>query len=102
MRIQHVTDREAWAAALEKDAYCGDTLDTQGFIHCCLPDQLQDVLREWFPDRTDLVVLEIDSQLLKSTLKFELPPGGQEKFPHIYGPINLDAVVSMCAVEEIR
>jgi uncharacterized protein (DUF952 family) len=47
----------------------------------------------------DLVKLIIDTEELSSPLKYELAPSVNENFPHVYGVINLEAVV---AVEEIR
>lgn len=55
--------------------------------------------------RTDLVLLEIDPAKLRSPVRFEAPvahPGGAsvpagrgERFPHVYGPINADAIVTV-------
>jgi uncharacterized protein (DUF952 family) len=41
-----------------------------------------------------LVLLEIDPGLLTSMVVEEAPPGGDEAFPHVYGPIDLTAVVT--------
>ena len=75
--------------------YFGDTLKRQDFIHCCLPQQVDDVLKNWFPGREDLVFLEIDTDKLASRLVFENLEGGEEKFPHIYGPINPEEIISI-------
>lgn len=89
----HITGQKEWQRALENGAYQADTLAEQGFIHCCLDSQVEGVLKEWFAGAANLVVLEIDSDRLASPLKFENIAEGQEEFPHVYGPINLDAVV---------
>lgn len=100
MKILHITGQRDWQKALEEGAYLADTLAEQGFIHCCLDSQLEGVLREWFAGATDLVLLEIESDRLASPLKFESAPDGQEKFPHVYGPINLEAVVEVKPIQD--
>jgi len=95
MKILHVTGQNDWKEALEKGVYRADTLEAQGFIHCCLPDQLDMVLKEWFAGKEDLVLVEIETSRLASMLKFEQPAGGKGEFPHIYGPINLEAVIGV-------
>lgn len=41
----------------------------------------------------DLLVLEIDVDRLSSKLQYDHVSGWSEPFPHIYGPLNIDAVV---------
>jgi uncharacterized protein (DUF952 family) len=41
-----------------------------------------------------LLLLEIDPSLLTSRVVEEVPPGGQEAYPHVYGPIDVPAVVA--------
>ncbi len=94
MIIIHIVDSDKWEKSKHNTQYFGDILKTQGFIHCCFPEQVDDVLKIWFPEREDLVFLEIDSEKLSSHLEFENLDGGEEKFPHVYGPIDHDAIVS--------
>ena len=94
MIILHIADSGTWEKNLDNSQYFGDTLKRQGFIHCCLPDQVDDVLKNWFPKRKDLTFLEIETDELTSRLEFENLEGGEEKFPHIYGPINREAIIS--------
>ena len=51
-----------------------------------------------YKNENNLVKLTIDPSKLKSELKYELAPSVNEWFPHVFGPINVEAVV---AVEEI-
>ena len=94
MIIIHIIDFDTWEKNKDNFQYLGDTLKSQGFIHCCLPEQVDDVLKNWFPDREDLIFLEIDTDKLTAQLEFENLEGGAEKFPHIYGPINNEAIIS--------
>ena len=75
---------------------------TDGFIHCSTPTQALMVANSWFKGQQGLILLVIDPDKLTSELRWEPPshpPGGEgdlppdtERFPHVYGQINLDAV----------
>jgi uncharacterized protein (DUF952 family) len=72
--------------------YEAESLTTEGFIHCSFTEQLDAVIRRYYSDADEIVVLEIDPARLSSTLVVE-PSTGGENYPHIYGPINRDAIV---------
>jgi uncharacterized protein (DUF952 family) len=91
--IYHITPRNAWEKALEKGAYEADSLSTEGFIHNSTLTQVPGVLERYYKGRTDLFLLHIDETMLQSPLKYELAPSVNEMFPHIFGPINIEAVV---------
>lgn len=97
--ILHVTSPASWEKALLEGEYRGDTLATEGFIHCCSPGQLSGVVSRYFQGQTGLVVLRIEPIKLGPPLKWESPPGSDETFPHVYGPMNLDAVVEVVPLE---
>ena len=100
MIIIHIVDSGSWEKNKDNSQYFGDSLESQGFIHCCLPEQVNDVLKNWFPGSEDLIFLKIDSDKLTSHLEFENLEGGEEKFPHIYGPINNEAIISWYPCEK--
>ncbi|RYD72454.1 MAG: DUF952 domain-containing protein [Sphingobacteriales bacterium] len=91
--IYHVTTNAAWQQAKEKGRYEHLSLEKEGFIHNCSRTQLAGVLERYYKNGTDLLLLHIDESLLEAELKYELAPSVNEEFPHIFGPINLDAVV---------
>ncbi len=98
MRIFHVAVAAEWEAALESGAYTmstlGRTLAEEGFIHCSHEDQWQQVRREHYADATaPLVLLVIDTDRLTAPVREDDVPGSDRPFPHVYGPINPDAVV---------
>ncbi len=99
--ILHVTPGALWENANAEGEYRCDTLATEGFIHCCLPGQLGGVISRYFHGRTDLVVLRTKPGRLISPLRWESLPGSIETFSHVYGPLNLDAVVEVVPVEGI-
>jgi uncharacterized protein (DUF952 family)/flavin reductase (DIM6/NTAB) family NADH-FMN oxidoreductase RutF len=92
MKIIHLIEENKWLEIKDKPLYFGDSLKESGFIHCCLPGQVDFVLRKWFPEREDILLLEIDSDLIDAPLAFENVEDSEEKFPHIYGPINRNAI----------
>ena len=49
--------------------------------------------RRHFAGQTGLVVLEIEPDKLRWELRWEDSHG--ESFPHLYGPLDLDAVISV-------
>jgi uncharacterized protein (DUF952 family) len=98
MYIFHITDQTTWEADKNDLTYEGDTLSSEGFIHCCFRQQIERVLLNWFEGKNNLVVLEIDPEKIRSLIKYENLNGGEETYPHIYGPINIDAVVSVIPI----
>ena len=92
--IFHNTTESGWEAARRAGVYAADTLGSEGFIHCSTADQWPRVRRERFAGRTDLVLLEIDPALAGAEVRWENLEGGEEAFPHLYGPLDTAAGVS--------
>ena len=92
--IYHVTTIPEWQAAKEKGAYTTASLQEEGFIHCSADDaQVAGVLQRYFSGKTNLVKLVIDTEKLSSRFIYEWSPSTADTFPHVYGPINMEAVV---------
>ena len=99
--IFHITARTAWNEAQGRGDYRAESLATEGFIHCSTLSQVLPVADNFYKGQQGLVLLVIEPTLLSSKLRWEPPSGGApppgvpngDQFPHIYGPINLDAVV---------
>jgi uncharacterized protein (DUF952 family) len=73
----------------------GRSLEDEGFVHCSFRDQVQQIADMVYRGRADVVLLEIDSARLVAEVRVENLDKGAESFPHIYGPINRDAVVKV-------
>ena len=105
--IYHITSRTAWNEARERGDYRAETLETEGFIHCSTDSQVLPVAEKFYLGQRGLLLLVIEPTLLASDLKWEPPSGGApppgvpegDLFPHVYGPINLDAVVKAVDLE---
>jgi uncharacterized protein (DUF952 family) len=93
--IYHITTATAWAKAQEVGEYIADSLATEGFIHCSSEAQVAGVLERYYKGQTNLVKLTIDKSKVQHPLIYELAGSINEVFPHIHGPINVSAVVSV-------
>ena len=91
--ICHITQRTNWERATAEGRYMADTLHSQGFIHCSTPQQVIPVANFLFRGKADLVLLGIDESLVQSNIRYENLEGGTKLFPHIYGLLNLDAII---------
>ena len=102
-RVFHVALAADWAAAQSAGDYrvstLGRTLEQEGFLHMSYAHQWPGVLAAYYTDvKEPLVLLEIDPDRLDVPLVVEAPAGSAqraEEFPHVYGPLRLDAVVSV-------
>jgi len=100
--ILHITTRVEWDAARAAGSYRAPSLDVDGFIHCSTAAQATASASRYFRGRTDLVLLCIDEGRLAAEVRYEPPsaplgaapdPRAAERLPHVYGPIDLDAVI---------
>jgi uncharacterized protein (DUF952 family) len=89
--ILHIARREQWEQERAAGAYRGATLDTEGFIHCSEPQQIVGSANRFYPGQEGLVLLCINPDLVHSEVRYEVAGDGQA-YPHIYGPLNPDAV----------
>jgi glutathione S-transferase len=98
--IHHLALAADWANAQAGDgAYrvstIGRTLDEVGFIHCSFAHQLRAVADAFYRGRTDVVLLSIDRSRVRAPIREEHAHGSADAFPHIYGPLDVDAVVTV-------
>lgn len=93
--IYHITTTNEWKEAQEKGQYESLSLKEEGFIHCSEDRQVEDVLLRYFKGKHSLVKLTIDTEKLTSQLIYDWSNAIEDTFPHIYGPINLDAIVNV-------
>lgn len=100
--ILHITMRAAWADAQQRGIYEADSLRSEGFIHFSTAEQVLRVANAFYRGQSGLILLIVESEKLTAPLRFEPPsppnpdretaPSG-ELFPHLYGALNLDAVL---------
>ena len=101
--ILHLINRTDWEAAQQSGAVQPASLASEGFVHCSTEHQMVAVANKYYTGATNMLLLHIDPKLLASPLKWEPPAHidgspalpGEPFFPHIYGPINIDAVTEI-------
>ncbi|ACB52121.1 DUF952-containing protein [Crocosphaera subtropica ATCC 51142] len=102
LMIFHITTSENWEKAKLNNEYKCESLETEGFIHCSRQSQIINIANTFYRHYEQLIILQIAPDKLLSKIKWESPIhpnpnidhkiNNTEKFPHVYGVINLDAV----------
>ena len=95
--IYHLALRREWDEAVARGgpydrSTIGRSLADEGFIHCSFEDQVASVARRFY-DGEDVVLLTVDPTRVDADIVVENLDGGDERFPHVYGPLPLAAVV---------
>ena len=97
--IYHITTVAEWRMAQQKGVYEAASLPVEGFIHLSKAEQVAGVLERYYKGQSGLVKLSVDTEKLKAGLRYELAPSVNEAFPHLYGPLNLDAVITVTELQ---
>lgn len=90
--ILHICSKKDWEKAKENGVYRTESLSSQGFIHCSTSEQIIEVADYVFKGQSDLILLLIDENKVESEIKYE-DAGNGKLYPHIYGPLSLEAVL---------
>jgi uncharacterized protein (DUF952 family) len=94
----HLTPRVVWESQSAGPYFRPEAYEQDGFIHCT--DGEEQVVRVanafYVGDSREHVVLVIDITRIRAEVKYEDP---DRIFPHIYGPLNVDAVAEVRSIE---
>jgi uncharacterized protein (DUF952 family) len=90
--VYRISKRRQWEQAQKNGFYTDESLNNEGFIHTSERHQVTLVADFLYKGQKDLVLLAIDTDKLSSEVRYE-QLGTDEPFPHVYGVINIDAVV---------
>jgi uncharacterized protein (DUF952 family) len=97
--IFHIADRDRWLQSRAAGTYTASTigreLHEEGFIHLSTEAQVPFVAGAFYRGVPNLVLLHVDEAKLTAELRVEQLDGAPEPFPHLYGPLNVDAVVEV-------
>ncbi len=89
-----VLTSEQWAQFKADCFFAGAPIDlADGYIHLSLADQLDETIAKHFAGQTGLIVATIDLDRVAAPVVWE-PSRGGALFPHVYGQLDLGAVVS--------
>jgi len=93
--VLHIVSAAEWQRARQAGSYEPTSLGSGDFVHCSTPEQIIRVANANFRGKSGLVLLCINPKRLKAPVMYENLEGGTSLFPHIYGPVNLEAVVEV-------
>ncbi|MGQ0603394.1 MAG: DUF952 domain-containing protein [Anaerolineales bacterium] len=103
--ILHLVPAAYFRTQPEESPYAPDGFVIEGFIHCTREaGVLLDIANGIYRDVPgDFLTLVIDPDKVSAPVKYEPPlptpppghPLAQQLFPHIYGPLNRDAILSI-------
>ncbi len=94
--IYHIISRSSWEQAQREGIYRAPSLEKEGFIHLSNAEQVVRVANAFYSGQNDLLLLLVDPAKVTAEVRYEAPaemPESGERFPHIYGALNLDAVL---------
>ena len=81
-----------WREAEPAGVFHGSEVDRRdNFIHFSTAAQVAETAAKHFAGQSDLLLISVDARKLGNALKWE-PSRGGALFPHLYGPLALEAV----------
>lgn len=93
--IYKIAPAALWRKAQDRGRFDGAEVDLKdGYIHFSTAAQVEETARLHFAKASDLVLIAVDAAKLGERLRYEASRGGAS-FPHLYGPLPFDAVVSV-------
>jgi len=91
--IYHFTPKDRWAEGKAVNRYLPEAFSEEGFIHCSTLQQILGSANKHADKTKEHILLKINPKALTSKLLYELSGSGAGPFPHIYGPLNNEAVI---------
>ncbi len=98
LRYLHLVPTESWERQKSGETYVPEAYDNDGFIHLTIgAANLIDVGNRYYKqDARSFVALELDKDRITARVQFDDESG---RYPHVYGPLNVGAVVSVRPVK---
>ena len=84
-------------AARARGSWTSANFASEGFIHASPYEQLERVANKHYRQKSDVRIVCVQSDQLTSELRWE--PAAGSLYPHIYGPLNLNAIVDIVPTE---
>lgn len=96
--VYKIVPRSLWAEAEASGRFTGAPVDLRdGYIHFSSAAQVRETARRHFAGQDDLLLVTVDADRLGPALRWEVSRGG-DRFPHLYGPLDLSAVTAVAAL----
>jgi len=106
--IYHLVLKDKLKKQIKENYYHPESLKKEGFIHCCFELSTALLVAEsyFYESIDDILLLKIDLKKISEQIKVEKasPIKGAKSynhlknntfFPHIYGPLNLNAIIEV-------
>jgi uncharacterized protein (DUF952 family) len=93
--IYHIARTADWQAAQARCSYAPGSLATEGFIHCSTAAQVVATANRLFRGQRDLLLLCVETSRVRADIHHENLEGGASLFPHVYGALEIDSIVSV-------
>jgi len=95
VKVYKICPASAWREAERQGVYRGGADDARdGFIHLSTSAQVSETARKHFFGQRALFLVEVDGDALGAALRWERSRN-DELFPHLYGELDLGAVISV-------
>lgn len=91
--IFHLVKKNDWKEHKKDSRYYPESLESEGFIHCSSGKDIEATANLLFNGEEHILLIVINTTLIEPDLKYENDEDTGIKYPHIYGPLNLDAVI---------
>lgn len=95
--ILHIVSETEWRTAVAAGRYEPPSLADEGFIHCSTIAQVLGPANDFYHAQSGLQLLGIDPERVAAPIVYEDCYESGQAFPHIYGPLNPDAVTAIFA-----
>ena len=93
--ILHCMTKSLWDERKNKDVWGHRELAAEGFIHCSPVEYFWRVAPNFKDTDEELILLCLDESKLQAEIRYEDGDNCGRFYPHIYGPINNDAVTAV-------
>jgi uncharacterized protein (DUF952 family) len=90
--LLHIITAEDLAEARAIGQIAPASLESEGFVHCSYPEQVLTPANERFGGQSNLVLLVLNPDQIQAPVVVEDSYDSGTAFPHIYGPIPVDAI----------
>lgn len=98
-RVYILIELADYERAVEIGYLSTPSLATEGFIHASPAEMLTRVANRFFAKATDIRLLHVEAARVKAPIRWEpasdaaSDPAASGLYPHLYGALNLDAIV---------
>ena len=97
--VYHIISENEWDGVSKKESYTPESLSSEGFIHFSFSDQVNEVIKRYYMQVEDLLLLKVDTSKIQSNLKIE-PVGDIGGYPHLYSGLKLENVVGVYRIQQ--